>query len=414
MQNEETKQWFQEPVRLMRKKLLPKVPGPVKKQIEGEIERLEDIFLDNRSPRFVIVGRRGAGKSTFINAVFQAPAADVGSVKAQTGRGIWHSFQKDDAASGAMDILDTRGIGEGSRPEETAETEDSLAEVKHSLDEQCPDVFLFLVKAKEVDARIQEDIDQLQELRAHVERVHQYVPPVIGIVTQVDELDPVYDTEPPFEKEKRTNIDHASSHLEDKLRDQIEGVIQVFPVCAYIAFKDGEIVYDRRWNMEETLHYLLNHLPGSTWLQWAKITQAAEIQRSIARSIGKSAALINGGFGAQPVPVADMPVITGVQISMITSIAYISGRDLNRKSIFEFIGALGINVGAAYAFRQAARSLSKVVFPGAGHVISGTVASAATWSLCRAAIAYFIDRKSADQAKLIFEQTRQEEEPPQT
>ncbi|MFD2703853.1 GTPase family protein [Salibacterium lacus] len=413
MQNEETKQWLQEPVRLMRNKLLPKVPGPVKKQIEGEIERLEDIFLDYRSPRFAIVGRRGAGKSTFINAVFQEPAAKTGSVKAQTGRGVWHSFHKDNAASGAMDILDTRGIGEGSHPEEEADEADSLEETKRSLREKSPDVFLFLVKAKEVDARIQEDIDQLQELRAYVEDVHQYVPPVIGIVTQVDELDPVHDTEPPYEVEKRNNIDHAASHLEDKLKDQIEGVIQVFPVCAYLAFKDGEIVYDRRWNMEETLHYLLDHLPGSTWLQWAKITQAAEIQRSIARSIGKSASLINGGFGAQPVPIADMPVITGVQISMITSIAYISGRDLNRKSILEFLGALGINIGAAYAFRQAARSLSKVVFPGAGHVISGTIASAATWSLCKAAIAYFIDRQSAEQAKKIFEKTRREEEPPQ-
>ncbi|WP_169728550.1 GTPase family protein [Salibacterium aidingense] len=414
MNNEEAKTWFQEPIRLMRKKLLPKLPGPVKKQIEGEINRLEDIFLEYRSPRFAIVGRRGSGKSTFINAIFQAPAAEVGAVTSQTGRGQWHTFYTYDRKNASMDILDTRGLGEGSTPVETTNTPDSLTEVKQSLQDQCPDVFLFLVKAKEVDARITEDIQQLKELRTFVKHTHHYVPPVIGIVTQVDELDPVYDTEPPFEKEKRRNIDHASSHLEETLKDEIDGVIHVLPVCAYMAFKEEKVIYDRRWNMDETLHYLLNHLPGSTWLQWAKITQAREIQRSIAKSIGKSASLINGGLGAQPVPIADMPVITGVQISMITSIAYVSGRDLNRKSIMEFIGALGINVGAAYAFRQAARSLSKIVFPGAGHVVSGTVASIATWSLCKAAIAYFIDRQSASAVKTVFEQTKKDEElPPQ-
>ncbi|MDQ0300845.1 uncharacterized protein (DUF697 family)/GTPase Era involved in 16S rRNA processing [Salibacterium salarium] len=406
------KAWFQEPIRLMRHKLLPKLPGPVKKQIEGEISRLEDIFLDYRSPRFVVVGRRGSGKSTFINAVFQSPVTEIGSVKAQTGRGRWHSFHKADNETTAMDMLDTRGLGEGTTPEEKTNETDSLSEVKHSLKTKCPDVFLFFVKAKEVDARIKEDIEQLQELRTYVEKIHNYIPPVVGIVTQVDELDPVYDTEPPFEKEKRQNIDHASSHLEGKLKDEIEGVIQVLPVCAYMAFKEEKIIYDRRWNMEEILYYLLNHLPGSTWLQWAKITQAQSIQKSIATTIGKSASAINGGLGAQPIPIADMPIITGVQISMITSIAYISGRDLNRKSIMEFIGALGVNVGAAYAFRQAARSLSKVAFPGAGHVISGTIASIATWSLCKAAIAYFIDKQSAEQAKLIFENTKKNEETP--
>ncbi|WP_185819750.1 GTPase family protein [Salibacterium salarium] len=406
------KTWFQEPLRLMRDKLLPKLPGPVKKQVEGEINRLEDIFLDYRSPRFAIVGRRGSGKSTFINGVFQSPVADIGSVKAQTGRGQWHSFHKTDDDTAAMDILDTRGLGEGTTPEELTDEKNSLSEGKNSLKTKCPDVFLFFVKAKEVDARIKEDIKQLQELRSFVEEVHSYIPPVIGVVTQVDELDPIYDTDPPFEKEKHQNINYAVSHLEEKLQDEIDGVIQVLPVCAYMAFKENEIVYDRRWNMEEVLHYLLNHLPGSTWLQWAKITQAQAIQKSIAKSIGKSASTINGGFGAQPIPIADMPIITGVQISMITSIAYISGRDLNRKSIMEFIGALGVNVGAAYAFRQAARSLSKVAFPGIGHVVSGTVASIATWSLCKAAIAYFIDRQTAEQAKKIFENTKNDEESP--
>ncbi|MFB5664209.1 GTPase family protein [Alteribacillus sp. HJP-4] len=402
MNEDNKKQLFQEPIRLMRSKLVPKLPGSVRKQVESEVERLEDIFLDARSPRFAIVGRRGSGKSTFINSIFQAPVAEIGSVKAQTGEGQWLAYKNEDKDAD-MEILDTRGLGEGSAPAEASTEIDALEEVKSSMKDKCPDAFLFLIKAKEVDSRINEDIAQLMELKNFVQKHHNYLPPVIGIVTQVDELDPVYNAEPPYKKKKLKNIDEAVEHLSTKLTNKMTDVAGVLPVCSYMVFEDEEIVYDRRWNTEEVVHFLLEHLPGSTWMQWAKITQAKEIQRKIALTVGKSASAVCGGLGAQPIPIADLPVITGIQISMITSIAYISGRELNRKSIAEFIGAMGVNIGAAYAFRQVARSLSKVAFPGAGHLISGTVASIATWSLCKAAISYFIDKESSQEARAIFE-----------
>src|SRR5690625_6000759 len=95
-----------------------------------------------------------------------------------------------------------------------------------------------------------------------------------------------------------------------------------------------------------------------------------------------------------------MPVITGLQLSMIGTIAMISGEKLNRKSIIQFLGAMGVNVGVGVALRTISRQLVKV-FPGAGSVISGAIASAGTYALCEAAIAYFIDLKSKEEAKKI-------------
>lgn len=99
---------------------------------------------------------------------------------------------------------------------------------------------------------------------------------------------------------------------------------------------------------------------------------------------------------------ADMPVITGLQLSMIGSVAMIGGEKLNRKSMVRFLGAMGVNVGVGFALRTISRQLVKI-FPGAGSIISGTIASAGTLALCEAAITYFIDRKSEEEAKVVYE-----------
>ncbi|WP_160112640.1 GTPase family protein [Salicibibacter kimchii] len=398
MHEDDQKEYLEEPLRLFRKKVMPKLPPNIQKRVSGELERLEELFVDSRPPRFAVVGRRGAGKSTLVNAIFQAPVAEIGAVTAKTERGAWHTY-KNNTQKAVMEVLDTRGFGEGDETHFHQTEEDTWQE---ALSSRYPDAILFLVKAKEIDARVNEDIEQLKKLRDIIKKKHDYLPPVIGIVTQVDELDPVYDTDPPFEEEKVANIGRASDHMERMLKEHLPEVAGILPVCAYIAFKNGEIVYDRRWRIDELIDFLLEQLPGSTWMQWARITQAKTIQIRIAKTIGKSASAITGGVGAQPIPLADLPVITGIQTSMIAGIAYVSGRKLDRKSMAEFLGAMGANVGTAFAFRQLARSLSKMTFPVAGHAISGTLAATATWGLCRAAILYFIEKRPAHEAKEAY------------
>src|SRR5699024_4855961 len=118
-------------------------------------------------------------------AIFGEERAEVGHTKAQTGMGTWYAFKNE---LGGIDILDTRGLGESSSPEEAVEAANPVEEIKKSVQEKCPDVILFLSKAKEVDARIDEDLHQLQQLRQMIKEMHQYDIPVVGIVTQVDEL----------------------------------------------------------------------------------------------------------------------------------------------------------------------------------------------------------------------------------
>src|SRR5699024_5240617 len=135
----------------------------------------------------------------------------------------------------------------------------------------------------------------------------------------------------------------------------------------------------------------------------AKLAKINSVQKKLARTIARSVMGITGLIGASPIPIADMPVITGLQISLVGSIAVIGGQKLTRGSVVQFIGAMGLNVGAGLALREVARQLAKII-PGAGNLVSGAVASAGTYAISEAAITFYIDRKSEQEAKQIFDE----------
>lgn len=377
-----------------------KVSAKNKAHIKEEILGLQSFVVGARPARIAIVGRRGAGKSSLINAIFGEEKAEVGDYKSQTGSGKWYLFENE---LGGIDILDTRGLGESHIPEEQTETDTPLDEVTHAISEKCPDVILFLCKGKEVGARLDEDLEQLVTLKKEIYTQYTYDVPVVGIVTQVDELSPASDSEPPFvHPKKQENIKATVALLKEKMTTMITTPVNVIPVSAYMEYEDGGIVYDRRYNIDLLLDYLMTELPKEAQVILAKLSKVTSVQKKLSRTIGKSVMTVTGLVGATPVPIADMPIITGLQLSMIGTIAMISGKKLSRKTMFEFIGAMGVNVGVGMALREVSRQLVKV-FPGAGNVISGTIASAGTYALCEAAIAYFIDSKSKEEAKKIYD-----------
>ena len=93
------------------------------------------------------------------------------------------------------------------------------------------------------------------------------------------------------------------------------------------------------------------------------------------------------------------------QMAMVTGIGYISGRELSREAAYEFFIAIGANIGVAMVLRTAARALVRIAFPGVGNMISAAIASAGTWAIGEAAIAYFIEKKPMEEAKHIFNET---------
>lgn len=378
-----------------------KAPYPMDKQVAQMLGELKEIVLEARQPRLILFGRRGAGKSSFINALLGEERAPVGDVRPQTGRCRWESIESE---RGELRILDTRGIGESLRPSEESDAENPQDEILQTVRAEQPDAVLFLCKASEVGARLDEDTAALDTLRQAVQKQYQYDIPVIGLVTKIDELAPGAGSVNLDHPRKKANVDDAAEILQGKLPTGSP----VYPICTYLEFEEGQISYDRRWGLEPVMEYLLDVLPNSALLQMARAAQFKAAQKKVAIKLVTLAAGLAGAIGITPIPLADMPLITGIQIAMITGVAYIAGRRLDKQAAGEFMAALGVNAGLAWGAREAARFLVRVVFPGAGSAVSGAVASAGTMALGRAAVAYFIDRQPIETVRKQLKRAQSE------
>jgi uncharacterized protein (DUF697 family) len=146
---------------------------------------------------------------------------------------------------------------------------------------------------------------------------------------------------------------------------------------------------------------LARGMPNEARVEMARIAGDQAVQVEIAQSLVKSTTAICAAIGAQPIPLADLPILTALQLVMVSGIMYISGRERSLRAATEFVGALGVNVGAGMILREGTRALLKF-FPGWGNVVCGAVAGAGTYAIGRASIAYFLEGVTLKDARRTY------------
>ncbi len=385
--------------------LLELMPSDAVKNLRHRIATLRATLLESRPPALLLVGRRGSGKSSIVNALFGAKVADVGHVKAQTGRGKWYEHTSD---RGALSILDTRGLQEGGEPAEEDDAKTPLASIAAEVSRKPPDLIVFVVRAMDVDSAIDRDLDLLEEVARIVERQMRKPPAIVCAITHCDVLEPKGAS---FEdSEKLAHVHLAERTLDDRIRARpklASLLASIVAVSAYMSFaEDGSVRADERWHMEDFVRDVFAKLPDQGRSAFARVTGVVALQDQLSQDLTYVTAALCAGIGIIPIPVADMVPITSLQVVLVAGIAYVSGRPLDTKSASEFLSALGVNVGAAFVLREAARALVKFVFPGAGSAVSGAVAFAGTMAIGAAARAYFVHNEPIDVARKVFNDRR--------
>lgn len=372
--------------------LVEKLPGGLQKPILNELVPIRQLFLEQRPARLLLVGDPQPAERDFLLSILAAhpsPQTDAqvpGTQPAGSGALQLESGDLDNGwrtvalpGKGAVQILDVRAEG--------------IAKefIEHALLRHQPDAVVLFQGEEGMEAatRFQEAVGLAAQMRTHTPELlledekkkggtrepvdPPAQPALIAVSTSISQ---------PAGVERLRALVHSRRELAGwnlRVLDITESAEIGAAICAF--------------------------LPNQARLEFALFGDIRSAQVEIARSLLKSFTAVCGVVGMQPIPLADLPVLTTLQSLMVGLIAYVSGRRLGPRAVAEFSGAVGISFGLGIVFREGARAVIKVV-PGFGNAISGMVAGAGTYAIGRAAIAYFIERVPARETKKLFQTIR--------
>ncbi len=349
-------------------RLVQRLPEKLQSPIMREITPIKSLFLKQRAPRLLLLGDRASSRSALANALFRASVAAVEEDHVQSGG--WQVFSN---GRGRLQMLDAR------RPA-------LLAGLRRALTTEPPDACLFL----HVEPRSSEDVAaDLDQARQILEALGPEVKlPIFGVCTaDISGAGP----------------ETARQHLHDALKERA-GDSFTSKIGGYF------LMLSATNETAQLATAIARDLEPEARLEMGRLSGVKELQRESAMVMIRSISGICAAVGAQPIPLADLPILTSLQAAMVAGVMHISGREMNMKLAGQWVTALGANIGIALALREGARAVLKFV-PVWGDLLSGGIAAAGTFAIGRAAVAYFIDGVELPDARRLFKKAKKE--PPQ-
>lgn len=362
---------------------LGKLPATIQKPVLHELTPLKELFLQQRPPRFVLTGSNKLPVQEVVAALFgwQAPP-ESRDILMELFR--WQPI--DLGGHGTIALLDARGADARTIPD-----------IQEELLRQPTDLFFHLGDDADLARVPSHDISNLETFIVSNGAARTEAK-VIGIVLhdQTVTARAIHngETHPLSQASARAKLQGA---LQEKLEIR-KHLLQIFELSFPPA---GAIGGDANTETQRFMSMLARELPNEARVEMVRIARDRAAQVEIAQMLVKSTTAICTAIGAQPIPLADLPILTALQLAMVSGIMYISGRERSLRAATEFVAALGVNVGAGMILREGTRALLKF-FPGWGNVVCGMVAGAGTYAIGRATIVYFLEGVSLKDARRTY------------
>jgi uncharacterized protein (DUF697 family) len=362
---------------------LSRLPETIQRPVLQELTPLKELFLQQRAPRFVLTGSNKLPLQEIVATLFAwTPPAESREVLMELFR--WHAM--DLGGRGTISFLDARG----------AEPR-IMGKIGEELKAQPADMMLHLADDGS-SAVTQGELENLAAFIATAPADHPK-PKVVGVVLQDGAA-----AHRNFHNGETSLASHRDTRafLQKALQDQPgvgEHLLQVVEISANPADEKA------KGTAQQFMTMLARAMPNEGRVEMARIANDRAVQGEIAQTLVKSTTAICAAIGAQPIPLADLPILTALQLLMVSGIMYISGRERSLRAATEFVGAVGVNVGTGMILREGTRALLKF-FPGWGNVVSGAVAGAGTYAMGRASIVYFLEGMTLKEARRTYLSSR--------
>ena len=355
-------------------RLAGRLPSKIRKAVLSELTPLKQLFLQQRPPRFLFAGSAKVPARKIISALFGSAEFAAPDTAAPLCRWFEVGFPE----GGKISMIDIRGVDDS-----------AMIHVRDELKYRAADIIFFIR-----DERVPPELEkrELAELNGYLSW-HETLETdrkIIEVIVPSSETIVSHD----HNGLGATRDDHAvrSSLVR---RGAFLETLRLVPIDNDQGFEIPPAEARRLMSI------LARELPNEARMEMIRISRDREGQREVAQLLVKSTTAVCTAIGAQPIPLADLPILTSLQLMMISGIMYVGGRERSVRAAAEFAGALGANVGAAMVLREGARAILKF-FPGWGNVVCGLVAGSGTYAIGRAATAYFIEGVSLKDARRTY------------
>jgi uncharacterized protein (DUF697 family)/predicted GTPase len=342
-------------------------------------KRLANILQQVRSSlpttEAILVGKPQAGKSSIVRAITGVAPDIIGQgYQPHTRHTERYSFP--DAELPLLVFTDTVGLGDGQS--ETSEVVQELLGTVE-LDKRQAKVMILAVKINDFAT------DTLRTIAQSIRSRHPEIPCLLA-VTCLHEAYPDVQMDHPAYPPEIAEVDRAFAQI----RQDFAGLFDRAILVDFTLEEDGytEVFYGLEKMMED-LSALLPQAEAKAMqqlLSFSDTEQIGNIYRTTARRYIAPFAIMAGALAAVPLPLATMPVLTAVQVSMVGLLGRLYGQQLTPSQAGGVVSA----IAGGFIAQAIGRELVKFI-PGFGAVIAASWATAYTVSLGEAAVVYFGD-----------------------
>jgi uncharacterized protein (DUF697 family)/predicted GTPase len=329
----------------------------------------------------LLLGKPQAGKSSIVRGLTGVSAEIVG----QGFRPHTQSTERYAYPSSELPLLiftDTVGLGDIDR-----DTNSLIQELVGDLEAETsrPRIIILTVKINDFA------IDTLRQIATELRQKYPQIPCLLA-VTCLHEIYPLTQTDHPEEPTSIESVVRAYSAIQ-------QAFTGLFDRSVLIDFTLADDGYTPEFYGLETMRATLaDLLPEAEARAMSQLLEAGtatdddsgdkigNIYRDVARRYILPCSIAAATVAAIPLPFADLPVLTAIQVSMVGLLGKLYGQTLTPSQAGGVVSA----IAGGFVAQLVARQLIKFI-PGFGSVISASWAAAYTVALGEAACVYFGD-----------------------